>query len=64
MGCEQCKRRQRLLIPCTLCKKNLCTNCLHLEVHSCPQIELKKQLERKKLNHANPVVITSKLEKI
>lgn len=62
--CAHCARRQRLVLACTMCQGDFCTRCLQLEAHACPKLAAKKQLEREKLAQKNPVIITSKLEKI
>ena len=62
--CLRCARRQRIVMPCTLCTGKFCSGCIQLEVHVCPELSTKKMLELEKLSKANPVIISAKVTKI
>jgi len=62
--CAKCARRQRLVLPCTLCTGKFCPVCIQLEVHTCPELSAKKALEREKIAKGNPVVVAPKVTKI
>ena len=60
-GCAQCKKKTLMVIKCK-CNKTVCFSCRYPEDHSCSfdykaegEILLKKQ---------NPVVVSSKIDKI
>ncbi|NBX48793.1 hypothetical protein EBT25_02415 [bacterium] len=62
--CNRCARRQRLIMPCKSCTGKFCSACIQLEIHVCPELSARKQLEREKLERSNPLVTTPKLQKI
>jgi predicted nucleic acid binding AN1-type Zn finger protein len=62
--CKQCARRQRLVMPCKLCTGKFCSGCIQLEIHTCPELDAKKMIEREKLTKSNPVITSQKIVKI
>ena len=60
MKCEWCKKTVAF-VDCKWCKKNLCTSCIQLEIHKCPELEAKKNQDRAVLVTKLPRVTGTKL---
>jgi len=61
MRCSFCSKKSGVCLNCSRCEKELCTNCIQLEIHECEGYlnkinELKKILERN-----NPLIERDKV---
>lgn len=63
MGCDLC-RKKGIPIKCPYCPGSFCTRCMHLEVHGCEGVTMKKELHKKELEKKMAFDAPRKIEKI
>lgn len=51
MPCAKCKKKCGVAIKCAFCPGEFCARCRHMEIHECPGIEHKKNIDRQRLQN-------------
>ena len=61
--CKHCKKGMGI-IKCKFCTLELCSNCIQLETHRCPQLSAKKEILIKNLEEKLVKVVAPKINPI
>ena len=61
--CTCCKKGLGIL-KCKHCTMDMCSNCIQLETHKCPQLSAKKQILIENLESKLVKVVAPKIQKI
>lgn len=63
MKCQFCKKGMSI-IKCKYCTSDLCSNCIQLETHKCPQLSAKKEMLLENLQSKLVKVVAPKINPI
>lgn len=56
-----CCNRKKITIKCISCSANFCSGCIQLEIHKCPEIDMKIKKELEIISTRNKKIVSSKL---
>lgn len=62
MKCPKCLRKPGIL-KCKDCSGCFCSGCIQLEIHACPNLSARKEIDRNKLQDQLIIVKASKILK-
>ena len=61
MRCKHCSKRSGVYLSCEQCGKNLCTNCIQLEIHNCDGYLNKIDELKRNLKDSTPLIRKDKV---